>query len=236
MKAKKGVAIVICLVLFAILLNILPSNLTGGTILTNEKSPAKIDVVQDFAVYGEDIQIKIESPYYMYRNKKVEYWVGDKIYFYNDVSRKGEKKICENSLKCRGTYTIEYPLPIVMYTGVDWKPGKYIVKVYDYLTKKYIEDSFILTDLNDSRIMCKDSEDSGDDIYHKGTTYSYLTGSQVKKEDKCIATESYDSYSSKELGEYYCCNKTDKNYIPSIGMCYKRVSCNKKCEKGSCWN
>jgi len=227
MKTKKLVIIAVSIILMGLIFQILPSKFTGMLTLNKEQFPAKLEITPNVTIHDETIKIKINSPYYIYRGQKKQHYVNNKIYFYNNNLRKGKKKIC-NQDRCKGDFIIEYNIPDKFKTRTDWPEGTYTAKIYDTLNEKYIEYSFELVNLSNPLIDCKDL-DRGNDIYHKGETYSFKTGKQVKKEDNC-------KFHSNELKEYYCCNKTNPQYKEDIGMCLQIIECKLKCKDGSCYD
>lgn len=231
MQIKKMVIISLSIIIVGLILQILPSDITGMLVIKGDYYPAKIAVSSRIVIPEETITIKIDSPYTLLDGVKTNNNLGNKIYFYNNNIRKDEEKICLND-KCKGNYLIEYQIPSEGYSQSEWTEGKYVVKVYDYLNKKYVEDYFTLTNTDDPRIICKET-DNGDDKYHRGKVYSFKTSKKVTKEDVCIII---NRKNTSNLTEYWCCVETDKDYKKDIGMCSKQTNCATKCQDGACYS
>jgi len=227
MELKKSLVIVISLMLALTFLNLL-QDYTGKitSSYTSQKFKGSMTITPLIALQDEKITINIKGPYYM-DNKKAYGEMSNKVYFYKDGKRKDEVKICANS-RCKGDFTKEFTIPAKMYTESEWQEGTYTAKVYDYLNKKYIETNFIVTNESDSRIGCKEIDDTGNDQYHKSETISHYTGKKIAKKDECKT--------DKLLTEYYCCKNTDKNYKKELGICRIETKCLNKCNKGVCFS
>lgn len=230
MELKKSLVIVISLMLALTFLNLLQDTYTGNVTssYSSQKFKGSITITPIIALQDEKITINIKGPYYI-NDKKVKVYgeMSNKVYFYKDGLRKDEIKICTSS-RCKGEFTKEFTIPAKMYSESKWLEGIYTTKVYDYLNKEYMETNFIVTNKSDSRIGCKEIDDTGNDPYHTSETTSYHTGKKIDKKDVCET--------DKILNEYYCCKNTDKNYKNELGICQIEIKCSNKCIKGACFS